>query len=51
MKYDNIPKDLKENIDLLTTIDYITKPVFAEQLRDSILNSINTLLEENNESK
>lgn len=51
MKYDNIPKDLKENIDLLTTIDYQVKPVLSEQLRDSILNSINTLLEENNESK
>ena len=51
MKYDNIPKDLKENIDLLTTIDYAVKPVLSEQLRDSILNSINTLLEENSESK
>ena len=51
MKYDNIPKDLKENIDLLSTIDYAVKPVLSEQLRDSILNSINTLLEENNESK
>ncbi len=51
MKYDNIPKDLKENIDLLTTMDYMVKPVLSEQLRDSILNSINTLLEENNESK
>lgn len=51
MKYDNIPKDLKENIDLLATIDYAVKPVLSEQLRDSILNSINTLLEENNESK
>lgn len=51
MRYDNIPKDLKENIDLLTTIDYQVKPVLSEQLRDSILNSINTLLEDKNESK
>lgn len=51
MNYDNVPKDLKENIDLLTTLDYVTSPVFAEQLRDSILKSINTLLEDKNESK
>lgn len=51
MNYDNIPKDLKENIDLLATIDYAVKPVLSEQLRDSILNSINTLLEDKNEGK
>lgn len=50
MNYDNIPKDLKENIDLLTTLDYATSPVFAKQLRDYILFDINKLLEDKNEN-
>lgn len=50
MNYDNVPKDLKENIGLLTTVDYTTSPVFAEQLRDYILFDINKLLEDKNEN-